>query len=468
MAKKGKLWDKITLPKFEVDSAEITEDTESLTVQLVATHSGYLINNRVYPGVRVKDSYKTFFSAKNGGSSEYDKPVLLHHKSGAGWSDAEDPIGRVVGGEFVQIKKDESFEKDYLKPDTGNKKGSGYVVLDVKISDSDAIKKILDGRYSTVSIGAIPDAYYCSVCGKEFNECDHFPGEVYEIESDKKKTKKVTCYGITGDLNYVEVSFVNVPADPRAKVIKTAKDSVVTSLVLKDAEGSRELLSDTKETTNIENRKYKSAEVGVGPSFEDPFSVNTDVTRVGNQADPEAVEGPAKPKTSEKKEIVVDKTDDKKELSLLRESLESMSEKNKNLTKELETTKSEVDRLTSTVSEKDEKINKLQEKLVDQQADMSQVLAESYLNTRFILNKPDTIGIESKEDFDEAVKKYASRSVDSLKDSIEDLVPELSDFRENRETDQTVDTTQRVDSPVLQEPKADTTPDPVERFFKGD
>ena len=231
--KKTKFVDKWKLPELDL-ADKLSDSTKSLKVQIVATHSGYLINNRVYPGPRVKASYKTFTSKGNGGSADYDRPVLLHHQSGMGWSEAADPIGRVVGVDFVQLKQGAGFEKDYLQPDMGKGNGSGYVLLDVVISDPDAIQKVLDGRYSTVSIGAMPEDYYCSVCGSSYKTggCNHMPGETYEVKEDKKKkSKKVTCYLITGNLDYLEVSFVNVPADPKAKV-KSVKDAHIQNTQL--------------------------------------------------------------------------------------------------------------------------------------------------------------------------------------------------------------------------------------------
>ena len=141
--------------------------TPKLRVKIDATHSGFLVNNRVYPGAKVKDSAGTWVDKAHGGSAQYNKPVLLHHKDGSGWSDAVDPIGRIVSQEFVQVKNGRGFENDFKRP-AQDGLGSGYIMLEAEVSDPDAIQKILDGRYLTVSTGQTTNAAICSVCGEDW------------------------------------------------------------------------------------------------------------------------------------------------------------------------------------------------------------------------------------------------------------------------------------------------------------
>ena len=86
------------LPYLYGDTLNLLDSVSSQATQLVvtidATYSGYLLNNRVYPGkfVRDKRSWGTWISADRGGLAPFDKPVLTHHQQSDG-----DPIGRSTG-----------------------------------------------------------------------------------------------------------------------------------------------------------------------------------------------------------------------------------------------------------------------------------------------------------------------------------------------------------------------------------
>jgi hypothetical protein len=202
---------------------ESSEGAAKLSVQLDATHSGLLTNGRVYPSKHVRDGYKTYYSVDNGGAAQFNKPVLKHHDHHA------DPIGRIVGGQFIKLKTGEAFRKDFLTPDTVETggKGSGVVRLTAEITDADSIQKVLDDRLISVSSGHSTDSMTCSVCGGElmdafarmFSEdedaCRHVPGNTYEDDDGNP----ALCFGITGKLRYHEVSFVNIPAQQPARKV---------------------------------------------------------------------------------------------------------------------------------------------------------------------------------------------------------------------------------------------------------
>jgi hypothetical protein len=201
---------------------------QPLRVSIVATHAGRITRNHgFYLPQKMRDGAKTLMS-------EYGKPILLHH------NDHNDPVGRVIAARYVDtsgtftrdsaqdslIKRicdsrtpfftmldlfDQLSETDLLKDPAFP--GLGHIVVDADISDENAIKKILDKRYLTVSIGATTDRAVCSVCKTDWVEegrCEHIPGKNYE---DK------LCVVIAGSLFYDEVSFVNAPADPLARVV---------------------------------------------------------------------------------------------------------------------------------------------------------------------------------------------------------------------------------------------------------
>jgi galactokinase len=88
-------------------------------------------------------------------------------------------------------------------------KGLGHVELIATITDQDAIQKILDKRYLTVSIGGGSDHAYCSICGtdKKVEACDHYRGEVHDGQ---------LCFYISGLMDFDHVSYVASPADDNA------------------------------------------------------------------------------------------------------------------------------------------------------------------------------------------------------------------------------------------------------------
>lgn len=88
----------------------------------------------------------------------------------------------------------------------------GYTRLGINVVDEDAIAKIIDGRYLTVSIGYDSPAVRCSVCGNNWrvgDYCDHRPGKVYD---------GVLMLLVFDLMQNDEISFVNRPADDLAQV----------------------------------------------------------------------------------------------------------------------------------------------------------------------------------------------------------------------------------------------------------
>jgi hypothetical protein len=198
----------------------------SLVARIAATHAGIITrNNGFYLPDKMAQGAESF-------TKPYPKPVLLHHDS------YQDPVGRIVAAEYVNtsgslIKKDSRIA-DVLDPkqsfinkvglidgllkdeilDDPDYQGLGFVSTIVNITDPEAIQKISDNRYLTVSIGASTDKAVCSICKADWVDdgpCEHRPGEMY----DEKK-----AFIIAGNLMYEELSFVNSPADPFARVIE--------------------------------------------------------------------------------------------------------------------------------------------------------------------------------------------------------------------------------------------------------
>lgn len=204
--------------------------SQTLFVEIAATHAGRITRNHgFYLPQKMRE-------AAGGMVEGYGKPVLKHHSS------HEDPIGRVVGAKYVDTSVSfthrdavtsniidalcdrktpflklvdliEEFAESEILRDP-QYPGLGYIQVRVAVSDQDAIKKILDKRFLTVSIGATTDKAICSICKTDWIEdkeqCEHRPGKMYDGK---------LCFIIAGNLIYDEVSFVNTPADPFAQVI---------------------------------------------------------------------------------------------------------------------------------------------------------------------------------------------------------------------------------------------------------
>jgi hypothetical protein len=213
-----------------------SEGGESLLVRVAATHAGILnANNRFYRPDRMQSSVPTWFP--KGG---FHKPVLIGH-------DEHGPaIGRVIeakyvdesykyASEFPTLKDSIFYSRDAKKVglfesvdwivdnlmDLDDYTGLGYIELGMKVTDPEAIEKVLRDEYLTVSVGFGTDAGFCSVCHQDWSKddkCEHRPGKMY----DGKK-----AFLISGNFYYDEVSFVNFPADPFAGTVskKTLTDS---------------------------------------------------------------------------------------------------------------------------------------------------------------------------------------------------------------------------------------------------
>jgi hypothetical protein len=108
--------------------------------------------------------------------------------------------GKMPFGQQVDVIR--SLFRDSLLEDRSYD-GLGHIQIVANITDSDAIQKLLDGRYITGSVGATTDRAVCSVCKQDWTEdgqCEHKPGGIYD---------SAKCFIIAGKLFYDEYSFVS-------------------------------------------------------------------------------------------------------------------------------------------------------------------------------------------------------------------------------------------------------------------
>lgn len=103
----------------------------------------------------------------------------------------------------------------------------GYLLRGIQtsggVSSDDVIRGIEGGIYSDVSIGFIPSAYWCSICGLNMLadwDCAHWPGQTYEVHDPKTgSVSEVLCVADV-DARLAEYSLVYEGATPNAMVLK--------------------------------------------------------------------------------------------------------------------------------------------------------------------------------------------------------------------------------------------------------
>lgn len=177
-------------------------------------------NNTFYPKQDIEKSIKSL-------TSPYRVPIIREHQTGGFLGEAVDPFGRVESGRYVELGKDQ-----------------GYLSVVVKLTDKEAIEKVLTERYLTVSIGVIAEEVLCSICHCNIAEegCDHEKGETY-VGKDGLAKK---CYWIIKDFTFREISFVLTPSDDEAKVIR--KDVLGN---IKESDNKETITESEKEKTPI-------------------------------------------------------------------------------------------------------------------------------------------------------------------------------------------------------------------------
>jgi len=196
---------------------------QSLLVPINATHSGTRVNERVYPGVYVRDSVGSW-------TKPYPKPFTKGHPVrpgpfGGGGNTEPDVLGRVSSAEYHMLVSEDALKHDFKNPGIRDR-GSGFIRVVTNVTDGEAIEQISDGRMLTVSSGQRTDRLYCSICAQDWLKdgmCDHRPGRTYTVETKgqdgrKKGEQRVRAYHITGRLKYDHLASVMSPAQPHAQI----------------------------------------------------------------------------------------------------------------------------------------------------------------------------------------------------------------------------------------------------------
>ena len=198
----------------------------SLIAQIDMTHSGIVTRNYgFYLPSKMKDGARSF-------TQDYAKPVIVGHDENP--LEETTPIGRVIAADYIStadkfIQNDKYLAKLFQFHDSLDShgldfvnyvieaydgkdgySGLGHIRGTVKISDEEAIQRILDERYMTVSTSMMSDSARCSICNTDWvheGPCEHQRGAVYD---DK------VCVLVPGNMTYDHLGVVNAPADPHA------------------------------------------------------------------------------------------------------------------------------------------------------------------------------------------------------------------------------------------------------------
>lgn len=161
---------------------------KSILVKIKATHFNDYIN---------RNALNYTANAVNNGAKSWIEPFLKPQL--VGHDKQSDPIGRVIG---YKIARSDSINEP-----------ADYIELTVRITDSRSIERVLDGRYNTVSVGSRSSRVLCSECNQNIIEdglCEHKKGAF------NAKGKRI--HWIIDQIEYVECSFVNEPADDWAGI----------------------------------------------------------------------------------------------------------------------------------------------------------------------------------------------------------------------------------------------------------
>jgi len=90
-------------------------------------------------------------------------------------------------------------------------------LLDHYVEKLDQLEKYLFPPLLFMSVGAKPKVKSCSVCKKNYDDCEHIKGHPYMGE---------LCYVIIEKAELEEVSLVEVPANKHCRVLETTKNGI--------------------------------------------------------------------------------------------------------------------------------------------------------------------------------------------------------------------------------------------------
>jgi len=367
------------------DSAAILTESfgdSVLIPKIEAIHAGITKNKVMYSSQGLQGTVD-LRSGIYSWTHPYPKPVLKNHDT------ETEPLGRVTNAQFI----------------TDSTTGKNAVVVMPTITDKDAIAKILDGRYLTVSIGAETDSATCSICGTNVVEegwCEHIRGQKYEVKGQLQE-----CYWEAGNIWFNEVSFVNVPADQHAQVVATGEIMMMECYAYKDNNLYNLQVPSDKSLMTNEQANLEGITAPDIDKLEESHKGGTTILKTIEELETEL----------SAKDSKLQESNDK--ISQLDEQIQKLTVDNSNFA-------TQITELTQSKQELEDKNNTFKaenDRLLEENSNMAtqihKTLAERVVDIKRVLSKP---GVETRE---EAVSAHIERSAQSLQDSLIDLLVEM-------------------------------------------
>jgi hypothetical protein len=423
--------------KSVIDIDSILQDSspdmsDSIFVNVVATHSDMPINNRLYPKRYMRAGVLTWMLP-------HAKPVLRNH------DEYQDPIGRVVDAKYVNHPKNVKEDApEYMKV------GSGHQELKLKVSGYENVQKVRDGRYDTGSVRFSTNHMWCSICKTDLlnpdadSECEHWPGKTYDGE---------TCLLITGDLDYKEYSFVNMPADEFTKVLNIQEDSLKGYCIGVDWASVCAESRDSSEVAPEEESDDLPGK-GVDTLDKEKLAQNKSVQELISEAVAAKAEelDAANAKIEELEKTLED-------AAASTETIKGLEEAQAALAREKDELTAKVEELSGQITEKDQEISNLQDDNSNLKSEVHLSLAERLADLRIAKRR-----VESDKR-DEVVDGYKERSADSLRDSIADILGEKVEEKQDEIEDPSLahEDNTNSDSASDEEPSEETKASRIRR-----
>lgn len=357
----------------------------SLMVEHEAIHVGPTRNYTWYTREALEGSVPTW-------TFPYARPVIKHHNEENG-----DTIGRVVEVSYQ--------EKSQLS-------NSGYLKLIANVPDEKGKQDIQNGLLHTVSIGAIVHEATCSICGHNIAEegpCEHERGVEYEGK---------ICYWMINRMEAKEISYVIVPSDKYAQVTKYWVHNKPTTSIKESFDGQKGVLD-----MSIPNETEQNNQVSSVKDVQEGVIIEEEGQKEGvTPEEPKAAEPEAKKDKAETEPIQEDAT--AKELETLKETVKTLEDKVAELEKELAAKNASLQKEVAARESLEERIISIQE-------------AEKTELIKKVCSIKESLGLSAN------AEKLQSKSIEFLKESLEDLQDELS-------------TKESVETPIVTEPEIPT------------
>jgi hypothetical protein len=167
----------------------------TLYVRAGAVYEGKMDNRFLFEKDAMKEDAASFVGC----------PVLMGHD----WVNPNATIGVISASSLRYDKESKQF----------------YIEMILEIKSEEAIEKIKQGLFKKISIGFTTDKIICPLDGKDMKFCKHSPGQYYEEGGIYRLAR-----GIVKRFTGKELSFINVPASPPARVLEWSYEPLELSV----------------------------------------------------------------------------------------------------------------------------------------------------------------------------------------------------------------------------------------------